>query len=59
MGWGSDQVVRAVGIAGLHLLQLVEVLLHGQVDLRRQLMLQDSPGRLKGHMLRLQQHHRT
>ena len=33
------QVVRAVGIAGFHLLQLVEVLLHGDVNLGWQLML--------------------
>ena len=47
------QGVRAEGVVWLHLLELVEVLLHGDVDLSGQLMLQYGPGWLKGHVPRL------
>ena len=50
---GPHQGIRAEGIVRLYFLELLEVLLHGEVDLGCQLMLQNCPGRLKRDMARL------
>ena len=47
------QCIRAECIVRLHFLELGKVLLHADVDLSCQLVLQNCPRWLKGHMPRL------